>query len=294
VDGSNPDGSSEIFVVKTDGSGWRRLTSDPLFSSITPDISGAGSRIAFSSEADPVGTNSDHNAEIFLHDTATGTTRQLTATAGADCRHPRISDDGEFVYFTTAAPIFESDPNGRTEGYRVSVSTGVVERIGAIRRGPSSLGSSDIFQEQHVATDATGRLGVMGSPGDWIGRDPDFDRELYVADQTASARLLPSNSSPTVLSWDPEPRSLRYDVVRGDLANLRIIAGSVDLGSVVCLENDSPDTDTLGFEDPAEPGPGQAFFFLHRGSQGVNDGPGTFGFASNGFERIAGVGDCPP
>ena len=87
---------------------------------------------------------------------------------------------------------------------------------------------------------------------------------------------------------------LRYDVIRGDVANLQHSGGNVDLGTVVCLENDSGDTNTVGFEDTANPAPGQAFFYLFRGSMGVLAGAGSYDEGSGGFERVPSAGDCSP
>ena len=85
------------------------------------------------------------------------------------------------------------------------------------------------------------------------------------------------------------------NVIRGDVASLRPgPANTVDLGPVVCLENDSPDADIKGFEDPVEPLVGHAFFFLYRGSRGLNYGPGSWGQSSSGHERVPGAGACPP
>ena len=90
-------------------------------------------------------------------------------------------------------------------------------------------------------------------------------------------------------------RPLRYDVIRGDVANLAPGGpGTIALGPVTCVENDSPDAHNQGFEDAGQPAAGQVFFFLHRGTQGVNDGPGSWGQGSSGDERVAGVGSCTP
>ena len=68
----------------------------------------------------------------------------------------------------------------------------------------------------------------------------------------------------------------------------------MNLGPVICLEDDSPDADTIGFEDLEDPNPGEGFFYLFRGSQGVGDGPGSWEQASDGSERLAGQGECNP
>jgi hypothetical protein len=103
-----------------------------------------------------------------------------------------------------------------------------------------------------------------------------------------------ADDSPTVVTWDPSPGSVRYDVVRGSISNLAISGSTVDLGPVVCLEDESPDNHTRGHEDDADPAPGEAFFFLYRGSVGAAAATGSYGQGTGGRERIAGAGGCNP
>ena len=44
--------------------------------------------------------------------------------------------------------------------------------------------------------------------------------------------------------------------------------------------------------DTEDPVVGQVFFYLFRGSQGVDDISATYGSETDGSERIAGAGDC--
>ena len=113
-----------------------------------------------------------------------------------------------------------------------------------------------------------------------------------IADLDEPNPIQISAAAPTIVSWIAEPKSRRYDVIRGDLASLQESGGVVDLGAVVCVEDDSVDPDTVGNEDPDVPLPGQGYFFLYRGTQGLSDGPGTYDRGSSGLERTATVGDC--
>ena len=117
---------------------------------------------------------------------------------------------------------------------------------------------------------------------------------FWVADFTQPATIRPGKSAPTLVTWDAEPAPRTYDVIRGDVDDLEAAGGQVDLGTVVCLEDDSPDNDTARFEDSLQPSAGQVFFFLYRGSQGTFDGPGSWGRSSDGSERVAGASDCRP
>lgn len=89
----------------------------------------------------------------------------------------------------------------------------------------------------------------------------------------------------------PNPLANSYDFIRGSLDVLSEDAAGVDLGSVVCLENDSTDPDTLGNEDHASPPPGEAFFYLGRFD--AAPGPGWYGGSSLNRDRRASAGDCP-
>jgi hypothetical protein len=87
---------------------------------------------------------------------------------------------------------------------------------------------------------------------------------------------------------------LRYDVIRGSVSALLIAGSTVALGPVVCVEDDSPDNHTRGFEDATIPPPGEAFYYLDRGSTGFDAATGSYGQGSGGRERIAGAGGCNP
>ena len=139
--------------------------------------------------------------------------------------------------------------------------------------------------------DSGDRLVYQGA-GDWDGANPTGRSDTYVVDRDGTAQLAVEAAAPTVVRWDADARFCRYDLVRGDVAQLQENGGVVDLGTVVCVEDDSPDVDNVGDEDAGQPLPGQTFFYLFRGTQGVADGPGSYGEGSSGLERTASAGDC--
>ncbi|HEY9402263.1 MAG TPA: Ig-like domain-containing protein [Pyrinomonadaceae bacterium] len=104
--GENADGNSEIFlyaderlqqITHTSPRDHAQPTADGNFQ---PSISDDGSFVAFASNRDLTGTNPDANLEIFLYDTTTRATTQLTATADATgSTDARISGDGSRVAF---------------------------------------------------------------------------------------------------------------------------------------------------------------------------------------------------
>ena len=92
----------------------------------------------------------------------------------------------------------------------------------------------------------------------------------------------------TTLIWGNVSGASGYDVIRGNVSSLQIVSGQVNLGSLVCIENDSADTTTApNHLDLAVPSVGQAFFYLFRVSGG------TYGSSSAGLPRVPGPGSCP-
>jgi thermitase len=86
------------------------------------------------------------------------------------------------------------------------------------------------------------------------------------------------------------PLATSYDFIRGDLSVLTESSDGVDLGTVVCLENDSSDPDTTGNEDIGMPLPGGCFFYLSRFN--AAPGAGQYGGSSRNRDRIPSGGDC--
>ena len=90
-----------------------------------PAVSQDGSRLAFASKDDPLGTNSDANSEIFLYDGAR--LIQITNTSPGDIsnRHvngnfqPSISDDGRFIAFSSNRNLTGQNGDANAIGVRV-------------------------------------------------------------------------------------------------------------------------------------------------------------------------------
>jgi len=274
LDGQNPNTRAQIFRVPLFGTVSQRLTADPGYDSWEPDVSGDGSKVVWWSQADFVGSNPGHLWQIFLWDATTGLKRQLTSpTLGDAYGPPRFSRDGAWVFFWQGGLA------------RVSIATGAAQRISGFGHRSSAVSTVPAIDSggNHVA---------------FIGRDI-VDRSpsggsVFMTDLTAKPKIVVGKSAPTLLTWDPEPDPIRYDLVRGNLASLAIAGSTVDLGTVVCLEDDSPDNHTRGFEDAAQPAPGQGFFYLYRGTTGPAALTGSWGQGSGSLERVAGAGSCNP
>ncbi|GAB4222802.1 MAG: hypothetical protein Kow0062_21520 [Acidobacteriota bacterium] len=295
LDGSNPDGSFEVFRARADGTSLAALTADPAAPSRAPDIDHGGRFVVWESTADPLGTNADGGRELFVWDAADGTTRQLTEFAEGEAFAPRISGDGTTVWFFSDAPVFDDDPDRPVELFRIELATGEIHRASALRGGiEGPLGALGLGAGGAVSVCADGRRAALAAGGDPARENPDALPEVFLADLRTPPRIDVSKATPTLVSWTVGSGPVRYDAIRGDVAELAGDAAGVDLGAVVCLEDDSPDADTRGFEDPIAPAPGQAFFYLHRGSEGRAAGPGSWGRGSAGGGRTPSSGDCAP
>ena len=88
---------------------------------VTPAISQDGSRIAFASRDNPLGTNTDGNSEIFLFEGSrliqvTNTSPGSLATRTTDGNfQPSISDDGCFIAFSSNRNLTGQNPDANFE-----------------------------------------------------------------------------------------------------------------------------------------------------------------------------------
>lgn len=252
--------SNEVRVYEFAG-GTELLLSPGAF----PDISRDGQRIVFQSDVNPFGVNPDGNVEIFSVRPDGSQLLQLTMTEGFDNIEPAISGDGLYVYYVVAYPEL-------LDLYRVHLVTRQVERVGGLPCG------------SRVDVDQYGGLAVFASSGDCAGANADRSSEIFVIDRAATSVLRFGPDDPTALRWDAGSGPTHYDVIRGDVAEL---TPGGDLGTVLCIENDSADNSTLGSPDPEEPTSGQVFFYLVRELPG-----GDYGTGSSGTPRVVSAGDC--
>jgi len=88
--------------------------------------------------------------------------------------------------------------------------------------------------------------------------DGDADEGFPVPELTSGARFA---GDKTTIAWDVEPVANRYDVVHGDLMDLRSTGGDFSSSLTGCLLNDTPDTQAQ--HDPA-PGAAEGYYYLIR------------------------------
>jgi Tol biopolymer transport system component len=123
--GSNGDGSYEIFLWDA-ATGFTQITSIDSPSILSPRINGAGTRIAFPADVDPLGSNGDGSVEIFLWDASTGLT-QVTNTTSGISYVPAINAIGNRIAFSSNANPLGSNGDGNFEIFLWDASTGLTQ-----------------------------------------------------------------------------------------------------------------------------------------------------------------------
>jgi len=151
-------------------------------------ISDDGAVGAFSSDAaNLVAGDTNGVADVFVRDRATGVTRRVSVSSGGAqgngaSREPRISGDGRFVAFTSAATnLVSGDTAGRIDLFIHELATGTTTRLSRSTAGLE--GNGDSFEP---ALSADGRFVAFASnannlvAGDGNGRSDIFlhDRQL--------------------------------------------------------------------------------------------------------------------
>lgn len=174
--GLNGDGNGEIFYF--DGESLRQVTDTKPADAARrvrdgnspPSISDDGRTLAFSSNRDLAGLNTDANLEIFTYDTTTGQFAQLTNSSGVvGASDAKISGDGSRVAYIFDAGIFDAGAPGGEASVRRQLN--VID----LRSGVSRLLVGDVS-------------GLALAPGRAISDDG--TRVVYAAMTTPNATQI--------------------------------------------------------------------------------------------------------
>jgi hypothetical protein len=100
------------------------------------------------------------------------------------------------------------------------------------------------------------------------------------------------NGVGTVAEWSDVPGALFYNVVRGELKDIREKNNVFHLGQLTCIASATTQASTVGSEDPEIPPLGEAFFYLVEYNDGFSSGYGTESAFKPRFGP-PGQGNCP-
>lgn len=162
-----------------------------------PAVSQDGSRIAFASKDDPLGTNRDGNSEIFLHDGAR--LIQVTNTYPGDISNrvvngnfqPSISDDGRFIAFSSNRDLGNQNADGNLE---IFLYDSVVLTFTQLTNSSGIVGASDAKISGNGANVAYIRD---------TGTTPGANRDLLLQNRVGSAtiRVLATNAPLLLMTY---------------------------------------------------------------------------------------------
>ncbi len=174
INGGNPDGNDEIFLLNTTTGVFTQITDEPAGNSSQPSINADGTRIAFVSRANINGGNPEGNQEIYLYDTSTMLFTQITSDTSGDSRDPSINANGTRIAFDSAADINGGNPEGNREVYLYDTSTMLFTQI-----------TSDTSEDsRHPSINANGTRIAFDSAADINGGNPEGNREVYLYNTT--------------------------------------------------------------------------------------------------------------
>ena len=110
--GDNPDANREIFRLHISTGALAQITVSSDGTSEGPAISGDGTRIAFESNADLTGDNSDGSTEVYYYDAEALSLAQLSSSETGMSRYPSMDAEGNTIVFTSnASPVSTSTAN---------------------------------------------------------------------------------------------------------------------------------------------------------------------------------------
>ncbi len=177
--GGNTDFNQEIFIYTIGTSSFTQITNSTGGSNNQVSISANGSRIAFISNRNLTGGNSDLNPEVFFYDSGTATFTQVTNTTNVPLGTavqfvPRISGDGSHIAFLSTINLTGGNSDHNNEYFLYEIASGNFTQLTNSSGSPSqfSVGSPP-------GINFTGTEVNFVHFGDLTGQNPDGNLELF-------------------------------------------------------------------------------------------------------------------
>ena len=200
--GSNPGSYFQIFRANIDATGRftvTQVTQTTGGANIDPSISGGGSEIAFISDRNLTGSNSNFNQQIFLAGPLTGQSgtwpfTQVTNSSGGVNETPALSGDGTRLAFVSNQPLLGNTyPDYVSGAFRIFVY-GVAQKE-MVQITPATTGQSG--DDLQPSIDNTGQHIAFASTRDFTGNNPGHDQQIFLATIPSSINYTVSGGGVT-------------------------------------------------------------------------------------------------
>jgi Tol biopolymer transport system component len=185
----NPDFNGEIYLFDTTTTTLTQITdSTQGFGSFSQSINADGTRITFQSDRNFTGDNPDGSFEIFLFDTTTSTTTQLTSsTTFGQSQNPSINGDGTQIAFESSSNLTGGNFDRNNEIFFFNTSTTALTQITDSTGGTANNNPS-------INADGT-RITFRSDRDLIIGSNSDLNNEIFLFNTTTSAFTQITNTT---------------------------------------------------------------------------------------------------
>jgi hypothetical protein len=175
----------------------------------------------------------------------------------------------------------DGEEDGSTLGDIQGVLPGTLDDRFELRAERRADGDGRIYTVTYTATDGAGNV-TPATPHVLVPHDRSGVVDpIWIELRDAAAG--------TVITWNPAPGALFYNVIRGDLTHLAHADSFISMGPVVCIDFASLDTSTEGQEDPESPALGEVYFYLVEYDDGRAS---SYGSESAGAPEVPASGAC--
>jgi Tol biopolymer transport system component len=184
--GENPNANFEIYLIDTTDSTITQATHSPDRSgTFNASINAAGTHVAFESDENLTGGNPDFNREIFLFNTASNTTTQLTNSTGSGDNvgnfAPSINADGTRIAFHSNRDLTGGNADGNAEIFLFDTTTGTLTQI------THSTEGGLLLENRFASLNADGTRIAFESGRNLSGNNPDRSLEIFSFNTSTSA-----------------------------------------------------------------------------------------------------------